>query len=111
MRRSAPALLVLLALLAAGCQTGFDEGKENAKPLKVEKASAEDTSDNAGQDGGSVTQDDASASTGDTVTPTDEGTAFESGSPEGVPTQEGFHQMNHALKARVEHPRHTEATP
>ena len=27
------------------------------------------------------------------------------------PTQEGFHQMNHALKARVEHPSHTEATP
>ena len=28
-----------------------------------------------------------------------------------TPTQEGFHQMNQALKARVEHPGHTEATP
>ena len=26
------------------------------------------------------------------------------------PTQEGFHQMNQALKARAEHPSHTEAT-
>ncbi len=41
MRRSAPALLVLIALLAAGCQTGFDEGKENAKPLKVAHALGE----------------------------------------------------------------------
>jgi hypothetical protein len=29
----------------------------------------------------------------------------------GKPTNEGFHQMNQALKARVEHPTHTEATP
>jgi hypothetical protein len=28
----------------------------------------------------------------------------------GKPTQEGFHQMNQALKTRVEHPTHTEAT-
>ncbi len=41
MRRSAPVLLVLLALLAAGCQTGFDEGKENARPLKVAHALGE----------------------------------------------------------------------
>jgi hypothetical protein len=26
------------------------------------------------------------------------------------PTQKGFHQMNHALKTRVEHPTHTDAT-
>ena len=41
MRRSAPAFLVLIALLAAGCQTGFDKGKENAKPLKVSHALGE----------------------------------------------------------------------
>jgi iron complex transport system substrate-binding protein len=41
MRRSGPALLVLIALLAAGCQTGFDEGKENAKPLSVAHAMGE----------------------------------------------------------------------
>src|SRR4029453_178430 len=29
----------------------------------------------------------------------------------GKPTQEGFHQMNQALKTRVERPGHTEATP
>jgi hypothetical protein len=28
----------------------------------------------------------------------------------GKPTEEGFHQMNQALKTRVEHPSHTEAT-
>jgi iron complex transport system substrate-binding protein len=32
---------VVLALLAGGCQTGFDEGKENAKPLKVAHALGE----------------------------------------------------------------------
>jgi iron complex transport system substrate-binding protein len=41
MRRSAPALLALIAMLAAGCQTGFDEGKENAKPLSVAHALGE----------------------------------------------------------------------
>ena len=41
MRRSAPALLLVVALLGAGCQTGFDEGKENAKPLKVAHALGE----------------------------------------------------------------------
>ena len=29
----------------------------------------------------------------------------------GTPTKEGFQQMNQALKARVEQPTHTEATP
>jgi len=33
--------LVALALLAAGCGSGFDEGRENAKPLKVGHASGE----------------------------------------------------------------------
>jgi hypothetical protein len=28
----------------------------------------------------------------------------------GKPTQEGFHQMNQALKTQVEHPSHTEVT-
>jgi iron complex transport system substrate-binding protein len=41
MRRSAPALLLVIAVLGAGCQTGFDEGKENAKPLKVAHALGE----------------------------------------------------------------------
>ena len=41
MRRPAPALLLVLAVLAGGCGTGFDQGKENAKPLKVAHALGE----------------------------------------------------------------------
>ena len=41
MARSLRTFVVVLALLAAGCGTGFDETRENAKPLKVAHASGE----------------------------------------------------------------------
>ena len=39
MPRPLRAFLASLALLAAGCGAGFDETRENAKPLKVSHAS------------------------------------------------------------------------
>ena len=41
MRRPAILLLALLAPTLAACQTGFDEGKETVRPLKVAHASGE----------------------------------------------------------------------
>ena len=41
MSRPLRAFLAALALLAAGCGAGFDETRENAKPLKVAHASGE----------------------------------------------------------------------
>ena len=41
MSRRFGALLAVTALVAAGCGTGFDEERENAKPLKVAHASGE----------------------------------------------------------------------
>jgi len=40
-RRPAAILLCLLSAAVAGCQTGFDEERENAKPLKVAHAMGE----------------------------------------------------------------------
>jgi iron complex transport system substrate-binding protein len=40
-RRALPALLAAAALVAAGCETGFDEEKETARPLKVAHALGE----------------------------------------------------------------------
>ncbi|HEU0023923.1 MAG TPA: ABC transporter substrate-binding protein [Thermoleophilaceae bacterium] len=41
MRRALPTLVVAAAALAVGCQSGFDEDRETAKPLKVAHALGE----------------------------------------------------------------------